>query len=220
RKNLAMTECIGLTEQSTLLCYEIIEYEPTPPAIVIQFDDIRRVFREEWPLLEKARGVMGNAQQPIMALPNLFFFARVAQDIEYSNRSDIEVLRELAAFLDGDEELLVPAWECLRRGMNDLPSDLPQRLRASTLKSEAAQNLPGGAQNYLDIVAAFVEARIEVLRVCEIEDATAAHQAGIAALKKWWDVHRYVYSGESGVGFTLEFTHPQLRAPLEARGIQ
>src|SRR6185312_7583250 len=75
RKNFEMIERAGMTSWSTLLCYEIVEFEPTPPAVVIQFDDIRRVLVQEKPTLEKARGLMGNAQQPIMALPNLFFFA-------------------------------------------------------------------------------------------------------------------------------------------------
>jgi hypothetical protein len=220
RKNFAMTERAGLTEQSTLLCYEIIEYEPMPPAVGIQFDDIRRVLRQEKPLLDKARGVMGNAQQPIMALPNLFFFARVAQEPEYSQRSDREVLRDLAMFLGGDEDVLVPAWEALRRDASTLPTDLPQRLRKTKLNSAAAQNLPGGAQKYLEILAAFVEARLGVLQACELTRDEDACAAGLAALKKWWEVHRYVFSGESGTEFSLAFTHPLLRAPLEARGLK
>ena len=52
---LELTERAGLTEKSVLMCYEIIEFEPTPPAVVLQFDDIRRVLRQEAPLLAKAQ---------------------------------------------------------------------------------------------------------------------------------------------------------------------
>ena len=101
--------------------------------MVIQFDDIRRILKQEASLLEKSRGVMGNAQQPIMALPNLFFFARATSDPGYLDRSDIDVLRDLAVFLGGDAELLVPAWQCLDLNLDSLPMDLAERLRGSLL---------------------------------------------------------------------------------------
>lgn len=219
RINFELAERADLIEKSVLLCYEIIEFEPTPPAVVIQFDDIRRVLNEESPLVEKARGVMGNAQQPIMALPNLYFFARVFHEPEYSARSDEDVLRDFTAFLGGDSSLLIPAWDCLRRSRSTLPDDLPARLRASQLHSEAAQNIPGGASRYLEILAAFVEARIGVLRACEMPDDKDARSEGIKALRDWWNVHRYVFSGEKGTDFSLEWIHPDLSAPLHERGL-
>lgn len=218
RKNFELTDRVGMIEESTLLTYEIIEYEPTPPAVVIQFDDIRRVLKEEAPLIEKARGLMGNAQQPIMALPNLFFFARGARDANYLDRSDAAVLGDLAEFLGGDADLLIPAWDCLR--LAEIPADLPEKLRASELASDGAQLLPGGAARYLEILAAFVEARLGVLRACQLSDDAAAREAGLAALKQWWQVHRYIFSGEGEHGFSPAFTHPKLLAPLQARGLQ
>jgi len=219
RVNFELAERAELIEKSVLLCYEIIEFEPTPPAVVIQFDDIRRVLKEEAPLLEKARGVMGNAQQPIMTLPNLYFFARVFREPEYSARSDEEVLHDFSAFLGGDESLLIPAWDCLRRDRSTLPDDLPARLRNSQLHSAAAQNIPSGAIRYLEILAAFVEARLGVLRACEISDDNEAKAQGIEALRDWWNVHRYVFSGESGTDFSLGWIHPELSAPLVKRGL-
>ncbi len=219
RTNFELTERAELIEQSVLLCYEIIEFEPTPPAVVIQFDDIRRVINEESALIEKARGVMGNAQQPIMALPNLYFFARVVREPEYSARSDDDVLRDFCELLGGDETLLIPAWDCLRRDLNNLSDDLPERLRNSQLTSAIAQNIPGGAARYLDILASFVEARIGVLRACEIADNEDAKRAGLQVLRDWWNVNRYVFSGESGTDFSLQWIHPDLRAPLEKRGL-
>lgn len=219
RKNFALVEEAGLIEQSVLLCYEIIEYEPTPPAINLQFDDIRRVLRQEKSLIEKSRGVMGNAQQPIMAVPNMYFFARAAREPEYLNRGDEEVLRDLAAFLGGEAEILVPAWQSGRLPLERIPADLPERLRSSRLASEAAACLPGGAQKYLEILASWVQARLRVLAACAPasgESETAANLArGIAALADWWKVHRYVCTGEFGDGFLLQWTHPLLLAPLQ-----
>ncbi|MBK8857224.1 MAG: hypothetical protein IPN11_05895 [Opitutaceae bacterium] len=216
-----MTERAGLTGKSVLLCYEIIEYEPTPPAVVLQFDDIRRVLRQEAPLLAKSRGVMGNAQQPLLALPNLFFFARGTSNPAYLNRSDGEILRDLAQFLGGDPAVLLPAWQCLQRDLATLPADLPARLERSALTAAAAKLLPGGAARYLQILAAFVRARLAVLQAChrppvsESAAVDALHQA-TAALTAWWGVHRYVFTGENGTDFQWEFTHPELLAPLQA----
>ena len=217
RENFEIAERAGVIEESTLLTYEIIEFEPTPPAVAIQFDDIRRVLRQEDLLIQKSRGLMGNAQQPIMVLPNLYFFARAAADREYLNREDDDVLSDLAEFLGGDATLLIPAWDCLRRDLNDLPADLPQRVRASQLKAEVARCIPGGPEKYLEILSAFVQARIEVLQACQLQDDEAAMATGMSALEKWWNVHRYVQSGENGEEFCLEFTDPLLRAPLEKR---
>ena len=113
--------------------------------MVLQFDDIRRVLRQEAPLLARARGLMGNAQQPIMALPNLYLFARAAQHPEYLERTDTEVLRDLAEFVGGEADLLAPAWDCLRLDLDSLRAGLPQRLRSSELTSKVAACLPGGA---------------------------------------------------------------------------
>lgn len=221
RTMLALTEQAGLTERSVLLCYEIIEYEPTPPAVVLQFDDIRRVLRQEAPLLAKARGVMGNAQQPILALPNLFFFARATQDAAYLDRDDESILRDLADFLGGDPTLLLPAWRCLDLGLEALPADLPGRLRKSALRSDNAGLLPGGPENYLRILAEFVQARITVLQACARKPTDTTPTAdslyeAVHALIGWWSVHRYVFSGEKSTGFEWEFTHPTLLAPLQA----
>jgi hypothetical protein len=203
-----------------LLCYEIIEYEPTPPAVVLQFDDIRRVLRQEAPLLTKARGVMGNAQQPILALPNLFFFARATKDEAYLDRDDESILRDLADFLGGDHAVLLPAWRSLALGLEEIPADLPDRLRQLELRSDNAELLPGGARNYLRILAEFVQVRITVLKTCaqiptDAGQATEPLHDAVRALVRWWSVHRYVFSGEKSTGFEWEFTHPALLAPLQ-----
>ncbi|MFI5357339.1 MAG: hypothetical protein ACHQ4G_08400 [Opitutales bacterium] len=220
RTMLELTERAGLTERSVLMCYEIVEFEPTPPAVVLQFDDIRRVLRQEAPLLAKAQGIMGNAQQPLLALPNLFLFARAARDPAWLERSDEEVLGELAQFLGGEANLLLPAWQCLQLGLDALPADLPARLEQARLESASAQLLPGGPARYLQILAAFVRARLGVLHACAAPAAPeVAAVAGlcraVGALVAWWRVHRYVFTGERGMDFQWEFTHPELLAPLQ-----
>jgi hypothetical protein len=219
RINLVLAERAGVIEKSTLLCYEIIEYEPSPPAIVLQFDDIRRVLRQEAPLLMRAQGVIGNAQQPVMALPNLFFFARCIQNPQYSDRENESVLLDLAAFLGGDPELLVPAWNCLQLDSDALSDDLPERLRQSELKASVAALLPGGPNRYLCTLARWVEVRLSILRACESHPQAHDEFAGqmaeaFIALVVWWANHHYVSSGESGNYFQLSFTHPLLIRPL------
>lgn len=219
RTMFALTEEAGLTGRSVLLCYEIVEYEPTPPAVVLQFDDIRRVLRQEAPLLAKARGVMGNAQQPILALPNLYFFARATKDPAYLDADDESVLRDFAGFLGGDPAVLLPAWQCLRLELDALPVDLPEQLEGTQLAAPAAALLPGGATRYLHILAALVRTRLAVLQACvPTTDPATEPEARLAraagALIAWWRVHRYVFSGEQGTDFRWEFTHPDLLAPL------
>ncbi len=220
RTNFALAEEAGLISQSVLLTYELIEFEPTPPGITIQFDHIRRVFRQEKELIARARGIMGNAQQPITALPNLYFFGRAAQDWTYLERSDDEVLRDLAKFLGGDPELLIPAWDCLRRGLQDIPDNLPERLIQSTLQSVVAAHLPGGPACYLKILAAYVKVRTSILQECEAVSSAGfeAHAETVcqclAHAYEWWLLNRYVYSGDSGSGFRLKHVQSELLAPL------
>ena len=78
-----------------------------------------------------ARGVFGNCQTPLLVLPNIYLFARGAVDPGYLDRPDDKVLADLARFLGGPPELLVPAWSCLYLGLDKLPSDLPAKLRAA-----------------------------------------------------------------------------------------
>ena len=150
-----------------LLCYEAIEFEPTVPAAVLQFDLIRRILKEELRLAPRAAGVMGNAQQPIMMLPSLYLFARGSWDPAYLDKSDERVLRDFAEFLGGPADLLVPAWQCLTLPLDRLPKDLPERLRGAKLTSAAARCLPGGPQRYLEILASHAASRLGVLKAID-----------------------------------------------------
>ena len=219
RVNIQQADKAGLIAQSTLMCYEAIEFEPSPPAAVLQFDLIRKSLREEAGYAPVARGVFGNAQQPIMVLPNLFFFARAAADLRYLDRSDADVLSDLAAALGGPADMLVPAWSCLARTLADLPADLPARLRSLKLDSELARSLPGGPARYVEILAAQVASRRGVLEAAAEKPADAAQAAatlarGAAAAISWWNVHRYVGAGNTGDPFAWQFLHHSLTGPL------
>lgn len=219
RINIDQADKAGLIPQSTLMCYEAIEFEPSPPAAVLQFDLIRKSLREEARHAATARGVFGNAQQPIMVLPNLFFFARASADLRYLDRADADVLADLAAALGGPADVLAPAWSCLTRNLADLPGDLPDRLRGLKLDSELARNLPGGPRRYVEILAAQVASRRGVLEAAGEKPANAAQaaatlaRAATAALS-WWNVHRYVGAGNVGDPFRWHFLHHSLTGPL------
>ncbi len=221
RINVALAEGLGLVERSTILCYEAIEFEPCPPAAMLQFDAIRRILKEEMRLAPKAAGVMGNAQQPIMVLPNLYLFARGSWDPAYLDRSDQEVLGDLAGFLGGPTELLLPAWQCLTLSLERLPKDLPERLRSARLTSEAAGCLPGGPQRYLEILAAQVASRIGLLAAVNgpatnDEDCARRIAKATAALVNWWKMHHYVFDGPKTQSFEWRFVRGDQVALLQA----
>ncbi len=221
RVNVALAEELGLLERSTLLCYEAIEFEPSPPAAVLQFDAIRRILKEELRLAPRAAGVMGNAQQPVMVLPNIYLFARGAWDPASLERSDDEVLRDFAVFLGGPADLLLPAWQCLTLPLERLPQDLPRRLRGARLTSEAAGCIPGGPQRYLEILAAQAASRIGLLTATSQpasneEDCARRLAEGAAALVNWWKMHRYVFDRDKRQGFEWRFVRADQVALLQA----
>jgi hypothetical protein len=220
RVNIELTEKAGLMSRSTLLFYEIIEFEPTPPAAVLQFDDIRRVFQQELRFAATARGCFGNAQQPVIVLPNLYLFARIASDPGYLKKTDVEVLNDFADFLGGPADVLVPAWSCLRLGLDRLPAELPATLRQTVLKSDAARHLPGGPKRYVEILAEQVDARRRVLRATAApaeSDAAAAASivSAVEGLVNWWNTHGYVGQSQENIGFRWDFTHPAVSGPLK-----
>lgn len=220
RINIGLAAEAGLLERSTLLTYEAIEFEPSLPAAVLQFELIRNVLRKELQHAAAARGCFGNAQQPVTVIPNLYFYARCAAEPSYLSRPDEKVLADLAELFGGPPELLVPAWSCLRLGLDRLPADLPKRLRAAKLTGEAAQFIPGGQARYLSILAAQVESRIRVLSVNAQAPSTTAEAAegvaeGIAAMVDWWKLHRYVGGGTGDEPFHWSYADVNHQAILK-----
>jgi hypothetical protein len=177
----------------------------------LQFDYIRSILREESQFAATAKGVFGNAQQPVMVLPNIYFFARGASDLDYLNKTNEEILTDLADFLGGSSNLLVPAWDCFQRDLESLPADLPQHLRSMSLTSESAQFIPGGPERYLEILAQQAESRIKLLQAIATPADSDEHAAknladGITALVNWWNVHQYTVS-DTDVSFKWNYVH-------------
>jgi hypothetical protein len=208
-------ERAGLLPRSTLCFYEAIEYEPSVPAATLQLADIRNYMKRESATLPRSRGCLGNAQTPILVLPNVYFFARCAADPRYADRPDDDVLADCARFFGGPPELLIPAWSCLQRRLDQLPADLPAQLRAAELTGRAASFVPGGAKRYLGILAEQVDCRRRLLEACS-RPATTPEQAAAriadatAALVDWWKLHHYVAAGEGDEPFQWKFSQCDL----------
>lgn len=213
RVNLQLASEFGHEARSTLLFYEAIEFEPSPPSATLRFAEIRSFFQQESALHRKAPGVMGNAQQPLMMLPNIFYFSQLARDLRYGARTDDAVLDDLAALLGGPPELLRPAWQCQTLSLDALPAELPELLRAARLTGEAAAFIPGGAALYLDIIAAQVDSRRRMLVAMTRPAATNAQAAeavveGTEAIVAWWSRHHFVAGENPGAPFAWRFVHP------------
>jgi hypothetical protein len=212
RVNVEIADSLGLMDRSVIFCYEAIEFEPTPPAAILQFDHIRRILREESKYIKSAAGIFGNAQQPVMVLPDIYLFARGSNDLSYLNKTDEEILKDFALFLGGPPELLVPAWNCLNLDLKTIPSDLPQSLRAIKLTGNAAPYIPGGSERYLEILAQQTDSRIRLLQsiakpVNSDKDAVIKIYEGITALVNWWKVHQYVSDKDSEEPFNWRYVH-------------
>ncbi len=215
---LEATTAAGLSPDAVIFLYQAIEYEPIPPAIEPAFDRIRAMMRQEAASMAAGRGVFGNAQQPLLQLPNLWFFARAARDATYLDRSDDAVLADFADFLGGDPAVLLPAWRSLEASLDALPAILPAALRAARL-GDAADDLPGGPARYLDLLARQVECRRTTLIACaaapvDDADAVARCVAASAAIIAWWQDNRYVFDGAEDRRFRWQHVHPRLRHEL------
>jgi hypothetical protein len=209
-KNVKAAEQLGLGPRSTMLCYESVEFEPSPPASKLQFEDIRATLRDGRDFAAQSRGLFCNSQTALLVLPNIYFFARGVADPSYVDKSDEAVLRDFAGFLGGPPELLVPAWSCLRLGLDKLPDDLPGRLRAARLKGSAANYLPGGVDRYLGALAGQVDSRLKLLHAIERpatspEEAAQGIALGLESLVGWWKVHGYVQDGVGNEAFRWHF---------------
>jgi len=220
RRCIEAVEATCMASVAVTFLYQAIEFEPIPPAIEPAFERIRAMIRQEAAGIRAGRGVFGNAQQPLLQLPNLWFFARAARDPAYLERTDAEVFADLAAFLGGDPALLSPAWRSLTAGLAELPPDLPQRLRAGRL-GLSANDLPGGAARYLDLLARQVECRRACLLASATTpandaDAVARCVAGCAAIIAWWQDNRYVFDGAEGAAFRWHHVHEGLRRDFVA----
>lgn len=215
RKVIAITENQNLSQQTVIFCYEAVEFEPTPPAPVLQFADIRRIVgQEEGHLRGQVRGWFANAQQPIMVLPNLFYFQRCVADASYLRRTDEEVLRELATLLGDPTDALVTAWSCLACDLAAIPADLPARLRSTPLRGPAAKELPGGEAGYREILARAVEGRRATLLGLASQATPQTVIEAVQAIGRWWALNRYAFSQTAGDTLNWDWIHWKFVKPL------
>jgi hypothetical protein len=220
RVNMDVAKKAGLLGRSTLYCYEAIEYEPSAPAAWLQFADIRRIMKQEMAQSPGSRGWFGNSQTPLLVLPNLYLFARGAADPRYLDQPDEKVLADLAKLLGGPPEVLIPAWSCLQRRLDQLTADLPAKLRATKLTGTTASHLPGGPARYLEILATLAESRIRLLQACARpantpEEAAVTIAEGTAAIVEWWKLTGYCGMGDGNEPFAWGNVHGSLYGVLK-----
>lgn len=103
----------GVLSKTIFLPYGAIEYEPSAPSTNVSLAPIRSAFEAVAPY-PGVQGVMGNAQTPLLQLPRTYDFLATACNLEYRNRSDREVLFELANHLYPEQsDLIVEAYLAL-----------------------------------------------------------------------------------------------------------
>jgi hypothetical protein len=215
RKVIPIMEEQGMGQKSVVFCYEAVEFEPVPPAPVLQFADIRRILgQEESHLRGRVRGWFANAQQPVMVLPNLFYFQRCVGDPAYLQRTDMQVLQELAAILGGSKVDLITAWSCLELSLPAIPADLPARLRSEPLRGEAAREIPGGEALYRRILAQAVECRRAALLALEPNATPQLAIEAVEMIGRWWAMNRYALSQTAGDHLDWNWIHWKFVAPL------
>jgi hypothetical protein len=97
-------------DKSIYFPYGAIEDEPSFPLTKISFEVIKERFRliANYPQIA---GVMGNAQTPLVQLPNIQFFSSMAWNPDYGKRSAKESLLDLSRRVYPDvAETLAEAW--------------------------------------------------------------------------------------------------------------
>ncbi len=105
----------GFAERTVLMPYGTIEFEPAYPQTNVQIDAIRNMYNGPDAQSTDVAGLMGNMQTPLLQFPNMFFFTSVLADADYRNRSEREVLEDLAGYIYPDHrELLADAWSGLK----------------------------------------------------------------------------------------------------------
>ena len=96
---LPMCREAGFGERTVLLPYGTIEFEPAYPHTTVQVDAIRRMFDGPDAQSPGLPGFMGNMQTPLLQFPSVFFFTSVLMDFDYRDRSEKDVLLDLASHL-------------------------------------------------------------------------------------------------------------------------
>ena len=93
--DLSLIASAGAASRTIYFPYGVVEREPNPPYTALRFTEARAAFEHA---AKPARlcGVMGNTQTPLVQLPNLWLFSRLAWDAGYRRSPTGKVLLDLA----------------------------------------------------------------------------------------------------------------------------
>ncbi len=133
---------LGYIDKSIFFPYGTIEDEPSPPITRLRFDEMQFHLNNAisiWGL----RNAMGNAQTPLVQLPNIFFFAECAWNgVAPSLPSDREVLMPLARLIAPDiADDLAAGWLALKEP--DAETTLERAGKLDEIVSAGAIGTPG-----------------------------------------------------------------------------
>ena len=112
----------GVLDKTVLLPYGVIEGEPAYPATNVGIDGIRTAF-ETMAACPELAGVMGNVQTPLLQFPHVHYYLSSAWDIDYSKRSEEQVLLDVAGCLYPEHA------ECVAGAYLALKSTDPDEIR-------------------------------------------------------------------------------------------
>ena len=131
----------GVLEKTVFLPYGVIEVEPAFPSTRVSLNSIRSVFDFVQDISE-LRGIMGNNQTPLLQLPRTFFFLSAAWELDYKNRSELEVLQDLSEQLyPQNSNFIAECFLALEDNNSHKIDDLLSRLQ--TLLTQGKIGRPG-----------------------------------------------------------------------------
>jgi hypothetical protein len=178
--------------------YGAIEREPAFPFTLFDSDRVRKMGRDVGP-----KGILGNAQNHCVQLPNTFQFSRAAMGLE-TTRSDYVDFAE--GLIPGHGELIVESWEALQG--ND--AERMHRL-AAALVAVKREELKDGrfaglmfhdpARFITDLalqLRAMASIRIFVAATKETEDLKPPLLELIVSFEAWQQAHGYTGNPRSG----------------------
>ena len=194
------------------MCYDSIEFEPSPPTAWLRFAEIRAALKQEMDLSAGNRGWFGNAQSTIMAMPNIYFFARGTADPQLSGSARREgscrpgriVGRPAGVADSGMVVLAAEPRQTAGRSSGETACREADRPGGpvSAGRSGPISGDSGGPRRLADSRLAGVQQTAKTP-----EEAAAAVADGTAALVDWWKLNRYCGEGDGNQPFGWGWVH-------------
>jgi len=105
-----IADAVGVGHRIIYYPYGSVEPEPSLPFTTVVPQNLRDVL-DVTDRADRFLGIMGNAQTPLVQLPNIYFFARSAWDLDTRTADRREVMRELARLVYPQHaKLLTDCW--------------------------------------------------------------------------------------------------------------